>query len=384
MLVVNANKVFGISIFLLTSILVILVISIPSLSFLRVPLILAHIILFYLTILVFKKNIKIGFGLNLMLALVFYILIQNIYLSEDIIVVVQSIVMPLLVIITAQIARLNANFFYENEQYKTLAKLLLCIFPFFLISINIWSESRLSGLFMNPNITAHMAVMLLPFILLGVNTKKLKFLAIIFAFIIVAVTASRSGLMALTLGLSGFFIVNFFKKLGFFSLILLIGGAVSVSLYAVDIAISMVSQLHQYSASDSRLLYTGYNGRDILMDLAFERFKNQPWFGMGFDGAKFDLYGDGSELGTHNGLMDLLLRMGIIGSILFFIYSLHLIYLTSKNNFKFKPIATMSLICIFSLSTNSSTFFVFNYLFLYTIILVYVGYEVSSKPKNEL
>ncbi len=382
MLQINTNKSFGITPFILSSILIILVISIPAFSILRVPLILAHILFFYLTIVLFVKKVKIDIGLSIMLALVFYVLVQNLYLSEDWIVVVQSIIMPLLIIMVMQISSLRRNYFHDTEEYRKLAKVLLFILPFFMISIDAWSETRLSGLFMNPNITAHMTVMLLPFILLGIKTKKIKLLAIAIAYLIILITASRSGLMALTLGLAGFFCISHYNKANFLFIVALVSGAMFISLFAVDIAVYLLSQLPQYQ-SDSRLLYTGYNGRDILMNLALERFKNQPWFGLGFDGAKFDIHGDGSELGTHNGLLDLLLRIGIIGSVLFFIYSLYLIYLVSKNNIIFKPAAAMSLICIFSLATNSSTFFVFNYLFLYAVMLAYLGYRELNESTNK-
>lgn len=383
MLPIDTNKLFGITPFVLFSILIILIISVPALSILRVPLILAHILFFYLAVIVFSQGIKFGTGLNIMLALLLYLIIQNLYIGEDWLVVIQSIVMPVIIIMVMQIAQFRADKFYLNENYKTLSKTLLCMLPFFLISIDIWSESRMSGLFMNPNITAHMAVMLMPFILLGIESKKAKIFAILVAYVVILVTASRSGLMALTFGLAGFFFVSIFKKSNFFVIFSLVLGSMLVSLFAVDIFVYLLSILPQVHESDSHLLYTGYNGRDILMELALERYRSQPWFGLGFDGAKFDIHGDGSELGTHNGLLDLLLRVGIIGSALFFIYSVHLTYLTSKNNNIVKPAATMALISIFSLSTNSSTFFVFNYLFLYTIILVYSGYEIEKKHKNK-
>ncbi|WP_446089707.1 O-antigen ligase family protein [Acinetobacter sp. 1124_18A] len=223
---------------------------------------------------------------------------------------------------------------------------------------------------MNPNITAHMAVMLLPFIMLGIRTFKFRLLAVLIALAISIVTASRSATMALALSVGVFALFSFFPRLRFVSVLIVVLAATLISAYGVDIVSAVIAK---YSITgDSRLLYTGYNSRDILMQIAVERFKGQPWFGLGFDGAKFEL--DGHELGTHNGLLDLLLRFGIIGTSIFAIFMLYLGFMVSRQKKPFKPVSAMALVAIMSLSTNSSTFFVFNYLFLYVVVLIYVGY----------
>lgn len=227
---------------------------------------------------------------------------------------------------------------------------------------------------MNPNITAHMTVMLLPFILLGLKTFKAKALASIIALIIIVITASRSGLMALFLGLGSYIFIHYFKKSKFLIVTSLVVLTTVVSAFAVDIAVLLISNYLQDSDFHSRLMYTGYNGRDILMDQALERFSHQPWFGLGFDGAKFDV-GNGHELGAHNGLIELLLRIGVIGATIFGIFNLYLSFIISKQKLPFKAASTMALVSIFSLSTNSSTFYVFNYLYLYVVLIAYLGYK---------
>ncbi|MEX7492959.1 O-antigen ligase family protein, partial [Acinetobacter baumannii] len=108
-----------------------------------------------------------------------------------------------------------------------------------------------------------------------------------------------------------------------------------------------------------------------LMEQALERFSHQPVLGLGFDGAKFEI--DGHALGTHNGLLDLLLRLGYAGTALFAVFSIVIVKIASALKPPFKAVSIMALIAIFSLSTNSSTFFVFNYLFLYVLILICAG-----------
>lgn len=369
-MILKANRIFGITPFVITSIILIFIVSIPALAVLRVPLILAHIFVFYSYVFYSKQKLGLNFGLVVLLTLLLYALLQSLVLQDDWIVIAQSIGMVLILLLTTQIAQLNAVQFYDHNRMNRLARKLLIIYPFFCVSFNAWSDTRSAGLFMNPNITAHMAVMLLPFIMLGIRTFKFRLLAVFIAFAISIVTASRSATMALALSIGAFALFSFFPRLRFISILLVVLSATLISAYGVDIVSAVIAK---YSITgDSRLLYTGYNSRDILMQIAIERFKGQPWFGLGFDGAKFEL--DGHELGTHNGLLDLLLRFGIIGTSIFAIFMLYLGFMISRQKKPFKPVSAMAIVAIMSLSTNSSTFFVFNYLFLYVVVLIYVGY----------
>lgn len=370
---ISLNKLLGINSYILSSMLIILIVSIPSLSFLRVPLIIFHIAGFFIINLVLTNKVKVNFAQNIILALLAYAIVQNLYLGEDWIVIIQSITMPTLLLMTVQLAQSNSSYFYESKAYKSLARILFCLLPLFLISFNTWSDTRSAGLFMNPNITAHMALMLSPFILLGLESRKMKALLIFILFLILGITASRSGLLAFLLAITSYIFVSYFKNIKFIWITALVSITTLISMYGVDIALWLFSEvIPVIGKTESRLLYLGYNGRDILFEQAIQRFYTQPWFGLGFDGAKFEI--DGNELGTHNGLLDLLLRFGIIGTAIFAVFSVCLAYMASKANAAIKPVVIMSLVAIFSLSTNSSTFFVFNYLFMYTVILTYIGY----------
>lgn len=374
---VNVNKILGISSFVITSLLVIFITSIPSLAFLRVPLLLSHIFIFFLLLLYFKRKVHFN-KISLMIAiLMIYVLIQNLLLQEDWIVIGQAIVMVSLLFLTTQIAQNTGTYFYQENQYTNLSKFLLFLLPFFCVSFMSWTETRQAGLFMNPNITGHLAVMLLPFTLLGLKSKKFIILAIGIAFVVALITASRSTLMALLLSCGGYVFVNMYPKVKFPIVFILVSFTTLLSLYAVDFAVWLLTDVfHLVGKYDSRFLYLGYNGRDILMEQALERFSSQPILGLGFGGAKFEI--DGHTLGTHNGLLDLLLRLGYAGTTLFALFSILLVKIASGLKPPFKAASIMALIAIFSLATNSSTFLVFNYLFLYVLILILAGQKAKE------
>ncbi|MEN2751561.1 O-antigen ligase family protein [Psychrobacter sp. FBL11] len=316
--------------------------------------------------------------------LVVFVVIQNIIFQGSLLIVVQSIALVLFLFFTSQIALAEGKSFYHKEQYKTLSKILLVLLPFFLISLNSWSDFRQPGLFRNPNITSHLSVMILPFILLGLDQKRYKVFAVIIVVLITTITASRSSVLAFSLGLLTYIFVTIFPKSNFFTLFVLLASVLGISIYSVEIAEWVSGNFSSLvSSSDSRLLDTGYNGRDVLMQLALERFESQPIIGLGFDGVKFDS-GSGHVLGTHNGLIETLIKFGIIGAFIFSLFCSSLIWMTSKHIPRFKAATIMSLATIFSLSTNSSTFFVLNYLFIYSLLLVYLGYRVQDSNENEL
>ncbi len=370
--------------FVLTSILIIFIISFSNFASLRAPLIVVHFTLFYFLVMYKHRILIMNKSLIIISLLVVFVVIQNIIFQGSLLIVVQSIALVLFLFFTSQIALAEGKSFYHKEQYKTLSKILLVLLPFFLISLNSWSDFRQPGLFRNPNITSHLSVMILPFILLGLDQKRYKVFAVIIVVLITTITASRSSVLAFSLGLLTYIFVTIFPKSNFFTLFVLLASVLGISIYSVEIAEWVSGNFSSLvSSSDSRLLDTGYNGRDVLMQLALERFESQPIIGLGFDGVKFDS-GSGHVLGTHNGLIETLIKFGIIGAFIFSLFCSSLIWMTSKHIPRFKAATIMSLATIFSLSTNSSTFFVLNYLFIYSLLLVYLGYRVQDSNENEL
>lgn len=375
---IKAPSLISINSFVLSSILVIFIVSFSNFASLRAPLVVVHFTLFYFLVMYKHKIVIMNKSLIFVFSLIIFVVIQSVIFQGSILTIVQSIALVLFLFFTSQIALAEGNSFYYNEQYKTLSKILLVLLPFFLISFTRWNDLRQPGLFMNPNITSHLSVMLLPLTLLGLDKRKYKFIAVTIVALVTLITASRSATLAFSFSLLTYFFVTAFPKSNFFTLFILLASVLGLSIYSVEIA-DWVSGSFSFIAnsSDSRLLDTGYNGRDVLMQLALERFESQPIIGLGFDGVKFDR-GGGRELGTHNGLIETLLKFGIIGAFIFMTFCLSLIWMTSKHNARFKAATIMSLATIFSLSTNSSTFFVLNYLFIYSVLLVYLGYRVQN------
>lgn len=373
----KAPTLISINAFVLSSILVIFIVSFSEFAFLRAPLIVVQFLLFYMLVLYKHKKVVINNSLIFVFLLIAYVLIQGLIFQSSFITLFQSGAMVAFLFFISQIALIEGKNFYYQQQYKTLAKTLLILLPFFLISFNQWSPFRQPGLFRNPNITSHLAVMILPFVLLGLSQRKYKYLAIVIVLAVLLVTASRSATLAFALSLLAYAVITRLPKTGFPGLFLLLGSILLASIYSVDIATWVSGRFTELvSSSDSRLLDTGYNARDVLLEISVNRFKEQPVLGVGFDGTKIIL--DGHELGTHNGLVETLLKLGLIGTSIFTAFFLYLVWMTSKHNSIFKPVTAMSFAAILSLSTNSSTFLVLNYLFIYSVLLAYLGYSVRN------
>src|SRR5690606_27087510 len=105
---------------------------------------------------------------------IFYIIIQCLKLEQEI---------SLLLFIQALIsAGLYYVFYHYNISviqqlskpidYNKVSKLILLLLPLFLISFESWSPTRSAGIMGNPNITAHIFIMLLPFVLLIPQSRK--------------------------------------------------------------------------------------------------------------------------------------------------------------------------------------------------------------------
>lgn len=373
------KNILSINNFVLSSLLIIFIISWPSFYYLRAPLVAIHILFFSFIIIMIYKKLYFGFGPLILLTLFIYLLIQNIVLQTELLFVFQSFLMVLLLFFTTQFATFNAINFLASKQPIYLSKILLLFYPFLAFSFTSWSRTSDPGLFMNPNTTGHISIILIPFLLLGfINKKKFIILIWLISLYIITVLESRSTLLAWLLCLLSYLIVLKFPKINFFLITILVCICTLTSMYAIDFAIWLLHDvfnlLGQY---DTRFLYLGYNGRDVIWESALDRFYDEPYFGLGFGGSKFEV--DGHKFDTHNGFLEILLRLGLIGTILFSIYSVNLSYMISKSNESIKPILVVSLVAIMSLATNSATFFVFNYLFLYVNILIYAAFILNKR-----
>lgn len=377
----KVGKIIGINNFIISSLLIILVISQSGFSNLRVLLITCQIIFFSIAIIAVKRKVHLNFGVFTLSALFVYIIIQNIVLQTELIFVFQSILMVSILILITQISALNSEYYFESGAYKKLSKILLFLYPLLTLSFTAWSQTSSPGLFNNPNITGHISIMIIPLILLGIyDKKKWIFYLWSLALVVVIITESRSTLMAWVLCLSIYLLVTKTPNINFIGVTTLVSLTTVLSAYAIDIATWLLfTSLNLAGTYNTRFLYLQYNGRDVIWEYALNRFYEEPLFGLGFGGAKFEI--EGHVLDTHNGFLEILIRLGLIGTLIFLVYILNLCYMISKSHPSLKPALTVSVVAIMSLATNSSTFFVFNYLFLYVNIIVYASYVGSKKTK---
>lgn len=356
--------------FILISVCIVFLLQYPLLSFLRVPLLIGHVgVLFFFN---FKIR-KLVFSDFIYFFLVLYVIVQGVLLQKeiDILVFIQALISVLLYYLFSSY---NCNVIESGLKvdFHKIAEYITYSLPFFYISFQDWSLTRSAGLLGNPNITAHVFIMLTPFCLFVSHKIRYYILLIGIVFVGLVMFASRSALLAFLFGLVTYFVTISFKRTRFrfpFYLILL-GLVIYLSFNAVDIAAqTMANYGYFFSDVDSRLTYLSYNGRDMLHDLALERLKGNELIGLGFDGAKFET-DSGHILSTHNGFLEIFLRLGYIGSAIYLGLLIYMIYNISKaSNKYFRGAALMGFAIFLSLSTNSSTFFVFNYLFYYIIFM---------------
>ena len=356
--------------FIVISVFIIFVLQFPGLSLLRIPLILAHLILLFLLNFKLRKLNALDFIFTLLIT---YVVIQSFLLQEiiSLLYFLQAIISVVLYFIFYSYCSVLLRQGVELNFHK-LTKYITFFLPFFLISFQSWSLTRSAGLLGNPNITAHVFIMLTPFCLL--IPHKIRYYILLLSIVLLGLImfASRSAFMAFILGIVVYFTSLYFDRVKYkFSLYLFfLALVIYLSYDAVNIAIQVMSKYNYlFSNVDSRLLYLSYNGRDLIYDMALERLKGHELFGLGFEGAKFE-----SEMGhilsTHNGFLELFIRIGYIGTIIFSALLILMIYNISKTKNKyFRGAALMGFVIILSLATNSSTFFVFNYLFYYIIIM---------------
>ncbi len=337
-----------------------------GMSGLRVPLMLGHIFLLFI---VLGRVYKIDNISIVLVLLIFYFILQYFVVKVQLLYAVQAIIMTVMYLLFYWYSRSSAVLSFTEDIEKLALIAFLFTLPLF-VSFQSWGAGRSAGLFENPNLTPHTGLNFLPLILLSRN-KTLRNFGIVFAILLVLRSGSRSGLLAIAMGMSFYLLYfNVFKtKLSFAGTFALILGITLVSWFVLDIAIYFVKIIALFASEDSHLLYMGASGRDIIWGMTLDKWATSPWFGVGFGEAKFELNNDGHELGVHNSYLDLLLRTGIIGEALIGLMIILIIYKISKSNYKrAKAAAALHLIILLSLATSSSTVYVFNYYFFYFLI----------------
>lgn len=372
----KGNYLFGVLPFLLITLVFYLIITIFSNPILRAFLVYSSVFIFFLAAVFSFKKLKLRV-LGIFATLFFiciYKLIQFFYVDDDFHLIVNEMLM-LFALFSVIFYASNIDSISYLKNYNIRFFLILIIVFSFFISYKDWSLTRISGIFSNPNLTAHTAVVLFPFVLLFLNKRHVFFIFLLLVLLLV-LTASRSAILALMCMSIAYFILYRYRVLGFFKVFLLVIALTLFSWFAVDLLSSFMEDFSAYFVSESRVFYTGYNGREILKQIGWDRFLSNPYFGVGSSLSK--VYVDGQVLGMHNSFLDLLLRYGVFGTLLLAFLFLQILSIACDQNNGYRVASIVSLVGILSLATNSSVFLVLNYYFFWSLVLVFYGYNSSS------
>ena len=354
-------------VFLATSIITTLIYSLFTSPFLRIGL-LCFTVLLYTPYVRGIKNIKSITSCGIILLIqILYLILQGQLLKLDLTEFIQPILISILYIyFIFQSSFITSNIRGEFNLEKLYTLVFIGLLLLLINPVNWGGNERLAGLLTNPNATAHTAMFFFPFALLGAHNSKRKIFLILFLLVMMVLTGSRSGLLALLL--SACFVLFFFrKKLSLLSSILLLVVAYFISLYAVDILLWFLDSFSFHSSS--RIFYSGYNGRDILFEIAQLKISESPLIGHGSAASKVELATD-NVLGVHNGFYELAVRFGYIGLTIKLILLLAMLYnISNIRRYDYKNIFIVMMIIFVSLSTNSSIYMSFNFYFFYIILL---------------
>lgn len=321
-----------------------------------------------------SSTVALNATVKSLLLLLIFVLFQGIYLELDIIRYFQPVTLIILyVLFILTIYKYGVNVKFP----RYLVWLIVLAYPLFLFPIETMGSNRLVGLFGNPNRTAFMSLFIFPFILFLKPSKIIRFISYFFFIIVLLLTASRGVFLAFLLGtITQALALKINKGFYFKSLVLLVTVFVC-SLFIVDIA----SYLLELSGivSDSRLFSTTYNGRDILKEMALDEFYKHPIIGNGFSVGTYEL-DNGIILKSHNGYMDILSRLGLIGLVLSILFVLSLIYDISKifNRYN-RSIALMVMAILLSITTNDSVFLSVNYFFFMSLYVIFLCFTKTNK-----
>ncbi|WP_154662242.1 O-antigen ligase family protein [Vaginella massiliensis] len=374
---IGGNKLIN---FLIVSMGIIFLLQwIPAL---RVPLIVLHITFLFLSN---WKKAKFDTISILLIIIFLYSVIQGMYIQKNLSLLkfLQSIVIMILYIMYSLYSNAIAPTI-KAKHLTSLSTFILVLFGLFLVSFNEWNLTRSAGLMGNPNITAHNLVMILPFSLFIKRNKRFYLILSVLVIYGLISFGSRSAALALGLGLLGFLYFNRIQASNkkSFLIICYIFLSVFLSYKAIEVFKYFATEFNiTPNSADSHLFYMGYNGRDILKDRALKDFnEGNVWFGAGFEGGKIKSETEDTVLGVHDGFIELLVRLGYIGSFLFIVLMICFVkFILKIKNKRNQSVAIMSLVCLLSLSTNSSTFFVLNYYYFFFVLTFSIAYYSNYK-----
>ncbi|MDB9955031.1 O-antigen ligase family protein [Flavobacteriaceae bacterium] len=363
--------------FIVISLIIVLITTTFKADFLRVPLMILHIIGTFIFRGSFSKPDSIVYVLVIFFV---YFIFQNLYLQTTSLAFLQSLILTVLYLLFYIYLKNVTIGGIERKNLKTISKSLFLLILFFFISPSVSLISgRYSGVFSNPNVTAHTALNIFPIILLGFNKTNKIFVSFVVLGLIIFL-GSRSSLVAFLLGFIVLFISMMFKKgLNFFYSLIVMSLVLYSSWNVIEITANSTDYLSLIFNEKNHLLYQGSNGRDELFDLSLKKWEESPVLGSGFYNSKIEY--KNKEFSSHNSVYELLIKTGILGTILWLTLFLVIMYKICRSSNKWeKSLGLMSMAIILSLCSNSSIFFVFNYYWYYFSIIFIIS---QSRIKNK-
>ena len=307
---------------------------------------------------------------NSLFILLVYSILQGFLLQVELVRMFQPIALLLLYILLINtVCQIRHLFVYQN----LILTLIVISFLGFFLPWSFMGDNRLIGLFGNPNRTAFMALFVFMYILLLRPKGFIKIASYVLFTLIIILTTSRGVVMALFLAFFAGYLINKAKHHIYIISLLLIGSVLLISLFAVDILSYLIECFGL--VSDSRLLSASYNGRDFIWEQAMMDFKESPIIGKGFVVGTYESEG-GLQLNFHNGFINILSRMGLLGMFLSIVFLLSLLYDISHISDTYnRSIAVMTVALIISLSTNDSLFMSLSYFFYMGLFIIFLSFK---------
>ena len=232
---------------------------------------------------------------------------------------------------------------FDNVNYFCFAYLIGCLIGVILV-INTWindgSTTRIYVDNFNPNWMAHglvqgvNAMTLMMFSKFNISKRVLSFsiISVTVIGLTVFLLGSRGGLVAYTLALIGFILsLNIFAKTKKLLLIVLISCIVILT-FQVDFDFSD-SLIQRYTDAPTLVAEGNFSGRGEIWQEGLDNISRRNLFEL-FFGSGISSFREIVGRASHNGFINILFDLGIIGCIIYFMLVFHLIIPSFKNSKK--------------------------------------------------
>lgn len=291
------------------------------------------------------------------------------------------------------------NYYKVSQTLKTILKSLAIytIISFIPFSLNIISsvgsgvdaevfggESGITGFFSsahNASITVSVSILVLVFFF-SEYSKKMKIvigILVIYGLYILLFTYTRTGLVALLISLIYYFMKNLIR-INFFQLVLVLS-IVSIPVYYIVSNNESIQNKILDKRSDDQVLSSDNvgSGRFVMwnnsINIWLESDQFEKLLGLGKDEALERMQVKiGKPFFSHNEFLDVLIRYGLVGLILYLIYLRSLYLFIARNTLKGSGSMAIYIAYLINLFFQGGHFFVFELFF-----ALYIVYDYKRK-----